>query len=73
MTPEMMAQLELQRKKTQFLADQGIAMVLEPSNQGDGGTFFVQQASIPGQGGFGGGGGGGGAGGATDSTRVRLL
>ncbi len=57
MTPEMMAQMELQRKKTQFLADQEIAMLLEPSTQGDGGTFFVQSASIPGQGGFGGGGG----------------
>ena len=60
MSPEMMAQMELQRKKMQFLADQEIAMLVEPSNQGDGGTFFVQSASIPGQG-FGGGGGGGGA------------
>ena len=47
-SPEMLAQIELQRKKTQFLADQEIAMLVEPSTQGDGGTFFVQSASIPG-------------------------
>ena len=58
MTPEMLAQMELQRKKTQFLADQEIAMLVEPSTQGDGGTFFVQSASIPGASPFGGGGGG---------------
>ena len=34
----------------QFLADQEVAVLVEPSNQGDGGTFFVQSASIPGQG-----------------------
>jgi carboxypeptidase Q len=55
----MLAQFELQRKKTQFLADQEIAMLVEPSTQGDGGTFFVQSASIPGASPFGGGGGGG--------------
>jgi carboxypeptidase Q len=59
MTPEMAAQMELQRKKMQFLAGQEIAMLVEPSTQGDGGTFFVQSASIPGQAAFGGGGGGG--------------
>jgi carboxypeptidase Q len=60
-SPEMLAQFELQRKKTQFLADQEIAMLVEPSTQGDGGTFFVQSASIPGASPFGGGGGGQGA------------
>ena len=58
-SPEMMAQFELQRKKIQFLADQEVAVLIEPSNQGDGGTFFVQSASIPGASPFGGGGGGG--------------
>jgi carboxypeptidase Q len=58
-SPEMMAQFELQRKKIQFLVDQDIAVLVEPSNQGDGGTFFVQSASIPGASPFGGGGGGG--------------
>jgi carboxypeptidase Q len=57
-SPEMLAQFELQRKKTQFLADQDVALIVEPSNQGDGGTFFVQSASIPGANPFGGGGGG---------------
>ncbi len=62
MTPEMQAQFELQRKKTQFLADQEVAVLVEPSSQGDGGTFFVQSASIPGANPFGGGGGAGGGG-----------
>ncbi len=57
----MMAQFELQRKKTQFLAGEEVAMLVEPSNQGDGGTFFVQSASIPSANPFGGGGGGPGA------------
>jgi hypothetical protein len=61
-SPEMMAQFELQRKKTQFLADQEATVSVEASNQGDGGTFFVQSASIPGANPFGGGGGGGGQG-----------
>ncbi len=60
MTPEMQAQMELQRKKLLFLAEQEVAVVVEPSNQGDGGTFFVQSASIPGASAFGGGGGAGG-------------
>jgi Zn-dependent M28 family amino/carboxypeptidase len=60
MTPEMQAQFELQRKKTQFLAGQEAALLVEPSNQGDGGTFFVQSATIPGANPFGGGGAGGG-------------
>jgi carboxypeptidase Q len=47
-SPELFAQFELQRKKIQFLADKDIAMLVEPSFQGDGGTFFVQSASIPG-------------------------
>ena len=60
MTPEMQAQMELQRKKTQFLADEEVAVLIEPSSRGDGGTLFVQSASIPGASPFGGGGGGGG-------------
>ncbi len=59
-SPEMMAQMELQRKKMLFLAGEEVAMLVEPSSQGDGGTFFVQSASIPGANPFGGGGGGGG-------------
>ena len=33
--------MELQRKKIQFLADEGAAVLVEPSSQGDGGTLFV--------------------------------
>jgi hypothetical protein len=47
-SPEFRAQMELQRKKLMFLLEQGAALVVEPSNQGDGGTFFVQSASVPG-------------------------
>ncbi len=57
-SPEMIAQMELQRKKMLFLAGEEVAMFVEPSTQGDGGTFFVQSASIPGAAAFGGGGGG---------------
>lgn len=39
-----------------FVADEGAALVITPSTIGDGGTFFVSAASIPGDmGGFGGG------------------
>jgi carboxypeptidase Q len=47
-SPEMRAQMELQRKKTQFLAEEGVALLVDPSTQGDGGTFFVQSATVPG-------------------------
>ena len=33
MTPEMLAQMELARKKMQFLADKGVAMLVEPSSR----------------------------------------
>jgi hypothetical protein len=62
-SPEFRAQAELQRKKSMFLVEQGAALLVDSSSQGDGGTFFVQSASIPsaplptpGQGGGGGGG-----------------
>ncbi len=40
--------MELQRKKTQFLAEEGAAVLVEPSNNGDGGTLFVSAATVPG-------------------------
>src|SRR5271157_1552618 len=46
--PEMRAQMELARKKSKFLADEGAALLVDCSNQGDGGTLFVQGASVPG-------------------------
>ena len=46
--PEMRAQRELARKKIKFLADEGAALLVDCSTQGDGGTLFVAGASIPG-------------------------
>jgi hypothetical protein len=46
--PEMRAQMELARVKSKFLADEGAALLVDCSNQGDGGTLFVAQASVPG-------------------------
>ncbi|MGH7176343.1 MAG: M20/M25/M40 family metallo-hydrolase, partial [Tepidisphaeraceae bacterium] len=36
-----------------FVADEGAILIVTPSTQGDGGTFFVSSASIPGDPGFG--------------------
>ena len=33
--------------RNQFLIDEGVAAILEPSFRGDGGTLFVQSASVP--------------------------
>ncbi|QEH35965.1 Aminopeptidase S [Aquisphaera giovannonii] len=46
--PEMIAQMQLAAKKGKFLADEGAAVLVDCSSQGDGGTLFVAQASIPG-------------------------
>jgi carboxypeptidase Q len=48
MTPERLAQMQLAGKKLQFLSEHGAAMLIEPSRNGDGGTLFVQSATIPG-------------------------
>lgn len=48
MTEERRRQLELAVKKLKFLADEDAAMVVDGSRAGDGGTIFVQSASIPG-------------------------
>ncbi len=62
MTPERRAQMELAAKKLKYLADEGAAMMVEGS-RGDGGTIFVQSASVPGvMPNFGGGGQGQGQG-----------
>jgi carboxypeptidase Q len=47
-SPEMRARMELQRKKVQFIAEEGAAVLVEPSNNGDGGTLFVSAATVPG-------------------------
>ena len=48
MTPEMRARAELARKVSKMIADEGALAVIDASRQGDGGTLFVAQASIPG-------------------------
>ena len=40
--------MELARKKSKFLADEGAALLVDCSTQGDGGTLFVAGASVPG-------------------------
>ncbi|MCM3903615.1 MAG: M20/M25/M40 family metallo-hydrolase [Pyrinomonadaceae bacterium] len=47
MTPEMRAAFTLAAQKNLFLQAEGAAMVIDPSRQGDGGTIFVQSASVP--------------------------
>ncbi|HEX8128412.1 MAG TPA: M20/M25/M40 family metallo-hydrolase, partial [Pyrinomonadaceae bacterium] len=44
--PEFVAQFILNLRKTKFIADEGAAMILEPG-RGDGGTIFVQSATVP--------------------------
>jgi len=43
---EFMAQLQFQAKKLQFINDEGAAMLVDPG-RGDGGTIFVQSATVP--------------------------
>jgi hypothetical protein len=47
MTPERLAEFQLAGKKLKFLADEGAAVLVDGS-RGDGGTIFVQSASVPG-------------------------
>ncbi|WP_435021434.1 M20/M25/M40 family metallo-hydrolase [Tundrisphaera sp. TA3] len=47
MSPEQRAALQLQRRKTTFAMEEGAAAILDGSAQGDGGTLFVAQASVP--------------------------
>ena len=73
MSPERRAQMELAAKKMKFLADEGAAMLVDPSTRGDGGTMFVQSASIPGvMPNFGGGGGQGQQGQQPPARRVNV-
>jgi hypothetical protein len=46
MTPEQRAALQIQAKKWQLLYAEGAGVVLEPG-RGDGGTLFVQSATMP--------------------------
>jgi hypothetical protein len=47
MSPEQRAAFNLAAKKNLFMQEEGAAVVLEPSRLGDGGTVFVQSASVP--------------------------
>lgn len=47
MTPEQRAALAFGVKKYQFLLDEGAALAIDPSRIGDGGTIFVQSATVP--------------------------
>ncbi|MGB9178387.1 MAG: M20/M25/M40 family metallo-hydrolase, partial [Pyrinomonadaceae bacterium] len=46
MNPEQRAAAMFNAKKFQFLHDEGAALLVDPS-RGDGGTLFVQQATVP--------------------------
>ncbi len=46
--PDRRRPSEFDRKKARFLAEEGAALLVDPSPQGDGGTLFVGSASVPG-------------------------
>ena len=47
MMNEMLARMEAAGKKAKFLTDEGAAVLVDGSFQGDAGTLFVAQASVP--------------------------
>jgi hypothetical protein len=47
MTPEQRAAFQFNTRKYQFLHDEGAAVLVDPSRAGDGGTIFVQSATVP--------------------------
>src|ERR1700730_15717123 len=47
MNPEQRAAFVFAAKKLRFLHDEGAAVLVDPSRAGDGGTIFVQSASVP--------------------------
>jgi carboxypeptidase Q len=46
-TPEQRAQAQFAGRKMQFYQEEGVALVVDPSTRGDGGTLFVQSATVP--------------------------
>jgi hypothetical protein len=44
---EFLAAARLNAAKAQFFQDEGVALLVDPSRAGDGGTIFVQSASVP--------------------------
>jgi carboxypeptidase Q len=47
MTPEQRATLNFNQRKLMFAQEEGAAVLADGSRAGDGGTVFVQQASVP--------------------------
>jgi len=47
LTSQQCAAFNLAAKKNLFLQEEGAALVVDPSRAGDGGTIFVQSASVP--------------------------
>jgi hypothetical protein len=47
LTPEQRAAAMLAAKKNQMFLDEGVALIVEGSRGGDGGTIFVQSATVP--------------------------
>jgi hypothetical protein len=47
LTPEQRAAFVFAAKKNQFFHDEGAALLVDASRAGDGGTIFVQSASVP--------------------------
>ncbi len=47
LTPELRAAAQLLAKKYQFFQTEGAALLVDPSRAGDGGTIFVQSATVP--------------------------
>ena len=46
-TPAMRQQLALASRRLQFCLDEGAILLVDPGTRGDGGTLFVQQATVP--------------------------
>lgn len=46
-SPEQRAAQQFTARKYQFLQDEGAAVLIDPSRLGDGGTIFVQSATVP--------------------------
>ena len=46
LTPQQRTEAMFQAKKQQFFVDEGAALLADPSRRGDGGTIFVQSATV---------------------------
>jgi hypothetical protein len=46
LNPQQRTEAMFQAKKQQFFVDEGVALLVDPSRRGDGGTIFVQSATV---------------------------